>query len=129
VFANASTGYRFVLKRGAFLKVRIIDPKGLLPKEKDGPLRAGNLIVGVNFRNGAYLGATNTTVDPAGRDYEIIVPVGERLALWLYSLHVALTDSAGKPVSSPGATIPFQASAGIDQVFIFTVSGPAPRAR
>jgi hypothetical protein len=111
------------------LKVRINDPKGLLPKEKDGPMRAGNLKVGVNFRNGAYLGAANTSVDSAGRDYQMTIPAGERLRLWLYSLHVTLTDAAGKPVDVSGALIPFQASAGIDQVFTFTVSGPAPRSQ
>ena len=125
ISANAFTGYNLVLARGVFLKVRIDDPKGLLPRTKDGPLRAANLIVGVDFRAGAFLGADNTGVDSAGRDYQMIVPAGEPLRLWLFSRDVVLTDSGGKPVDAPGALIPFQAAAGIDQVFTFTVSGPA----
>ena len=122
---NLSTRYTFVLTKGVFLKVRLDDPKGLLPKVKDGPLRAGNLIVGVNFRSGAFLGAENTGVDSAGRDYQMIVPTGEPLQLWLFSRDITLADSGGKPVDAPGALIPFQALVGIDQVFTFTVSGPA----
>lgn len=125
ISASASAAYTLVLAKGVFLKVRIDDPKGLLPGIKDGPLRAVNLIVGVNFRGGAFLGAENTGVDSAGRDYQMIVPTGETLRLWLFSRDVVLTDSGGKPVDAPGALIPFQAAAGVDQVFTFTVSGPA----
>lgn len=129
VAAAASTRFTLVLTKGIFLKVRINDPKGLLPKVKDGPLRAGNLIVGVNFRNGAFHGAENTSVDPAGRDYQMIVPAGEPLRVWLFSRDVALTDAGGQPVAGPGALIPFQAKPAIDQTFTFTVSGPATAGR
>jgi hypothetical protein len=105
VSANASTQHTIVLTKGVFLKVRINDEKGLLPRVKDGPSRAGNLIVGVKFRNGAYLGAENTGVDASGRDYQLVVPAGEPLKLWLFSRHVALTDAAGKAVDMSGAMI------------------------
>jgi len=107
------------------LKVRINDPRGLLPKVQDGLLGTPKLIVGVKFRNGAFHGAENTSVDSAGRDYQVIVPAGEPLRLWLFSRDIALADAAGKSVAGPGALIQFQAPAGADQTFTFTVSGPA----
>jgi len=113
-----------VLTKGVFLNVRINDPLHLLPQVIDGPMRAGNLIVGVKFRNGAYLGAKNASVDAGGRNYQIIIPAGEALNLWLFSRHVALTDAAGNLVNVSGAPIPFQASPSVDQAFAFRVSGP-----
>ena len=94
--ADASTGATLVLAKGVFLKVRINDSQGLLPRAKDGPMRAGELVVGVKFRNGAFLGAEHMTFDSAGRDYQTTVPVGEPLRLWLFSLDVVLSDPAGK---------------------------------
>ncbi len=123
VSANATTGYTLALTKGVFLNVRISDPKHLLPQVKDRPLHAGKLIVGVKFGDGAYQGAQNTGVDANGRDYQMVVPAGAPLQLWLFSRDVALADVAGKPVNSAGTTIPFQAVAGQDQNFTFTVSG------
>ena len=72
----------------------------------------------------AIRSGTEHGVDGSGRDYQRIVPVGIPLKLWLFSGDVALADASGKPVnSSSGALIPFQATAGQDQVFTFVVSG------
>jgi hypothetical protein len=127
VSANATTGYTLALTKGVFLNVRINDPTHQLPQVKDEPLRAGKLIVGVKFGDGAYQGAPNTGVDAEGRDYQMVVPAGMPLQLWLFSRDVALTDAGGKPVNSAGATVPFQAVAGQDQNFTFVVSGPLAR--
>ena len=129
VAPNAASKATLVLTKGVFLKVRINDPTHLLPQVKDGPLRASNLIVGVKFANGAYLGATNTGVDTSGRDYEMIVPTGVPLKLWLFSHHVSLADTSGQAVDMSGALISFQATSGSDQVFAFTVSGPTAQSR
>ncbi len=129
VNSNAVTDYALVLKKGVFLKVRINDPVELLPRAKDGPLRAGNLIVGVTYANGAYLGAENTNVDATGRDYQMIIPAGVPFKLWLFSRHVALVDAIGATVDMSGALIPFQAVAGKDQTFTFTVVGPLAQAQ
>jgi hypothetical protein len=95
------------------------------------------LVVGVIFGNGAYLGAVNTNVDAHGRDYEMPVPSGVPLKLWIFSRQVALTDSLGAPLAGgapvagttalSGATpgIPFTASPGQDQAFTLNVSGHA----
>ncbi|MBZ5626353.1 MAG: carboxypeptidase regulatory-like domain-containing protein [Acidobacteriia bacterium] len=124
VAAAAPTKHTLILTKGVFLKVRVNDPLGLLPQTQDGPLKAGNLIVGVTFAKGAYLGAQNTGVDSAGRNYQMIIPAGAPLSLWLFSRHVALKDANGNPVDVSGARIAFQATAGSDQTFTFTVSGP-----
>ena len=123
ILAGAVHRPTLVLKKGVFLKVRVNDPAGLLPPVKDGPLRAANLIVGVVFGDGAFLGATNTSVVPTGRDYQMAIPAGVPLKLWAFSRHVTLTDSRGSPVDNSGARIPFQATAGQDQFFVLNVSG------
>jgi hypothetical protein len=124
VSPNALTTQNIALAKGVFLKVRVNDPLGLLPQTLDGPMLGGKLAVGVYYANNAYTGTTNMGVDGSGRDYQRIVPVGIPLKLWLFSGDVALADASGKPVnSSSGALIPFQATAGQDQVFTFVVSG------
>jgi hypothetical protein len=127
VSPNALTTQSIALAKGVFLNVRVNDPLGLLPQNQDGPMLGGKLAVGVNYANGAYAGAPNTGVDGTGRDYQRIVPVGIPLNLWLFSSDVALADASGKPVNSSGAMIPFQATAGQDQVFTFAVSGAVAR--
>jgi len=114
-----------VLKKGVFLRVRVNDPAGLLPPVKDGPLGAANLIIGVIFADGAYLGAANTSTGRAGREYQMSIPAGVPLKLWVFSRHVTLTDSRRSPLVNPGANIPFQAVAGQDQLFTLSVSGRA----
>jgi hypothetical protein len=114
-----------VLKKGVLLKVRVNDPAGLLPAVKEDFLRPLNLIVGVVFGEGAFLRATNTGVDGAGRDYEMSVPAGTPLKLWVFSRHVTTADSRGLPVDNLGAKIPFQAAAGRDHAFTLHVSGRA----
>jgi hypothetical protein len=113
------------LEKGVFLKVRINDPLRLLPQGVEGPWTPRKLLVGVMYANGAYHGAQNTGADTAGRDYQLVIPTGTAFKLWLFSTDIALTDARGNAVGTSGAQIPFQAAAGQDQVFTFTVSGPA----
>ncbi|MCW5982620.1 MAG: hypothetical protein KIT09_31320 [Bryobacteraceae bacterium] len=118
-----------VLRRGVFLRVRVNDPEGLLPAVKPGPMKAGNLIIGVRFGNGAFHGANITYVDGSGRDYAMVIPAGEPLFLWVFSRHVKLTDSDRSPVDNSGAMIPFGALAGQDQFFTLNVSGSASESK
>jgi hypothetical protein len=113
------------LEKGVFLKVRINDPLRLLPQGVEGPWTPRKLLVGVMYANGAYQGAQNTGADAAGRDYQLVIPAGTAFKLWLFSTDIALTDATGNAVGTSGAQIPFQAAAGQDQVFTFTVSGLA----
>jgi hypothetical protein len=125
--AGAVNRPALVLKRGVFLKVRVNDPRGLLPPMKNDPSRAPNLIVGVVFGSGAFLAAANTRADQSGRDYQMSIPAGVPLKLWVFSRHVTLTDAQGLPVDNSGGRIPFQAVAGRDQVFTLNVSGRDPQ--
>jgi hypothetical protein len=116
-----------VLKRGVFLKVRVNDPRGLLPPVTNDASRAPNLIIGVVFGSGAFLAAAITGADQSGRDYQMSIPAGVPLKLWVFSRHVTLTDSMALPVDNSGGRIPFQAVAGQDQVFTLNVSGRDPQ--
>jgi hypothetical protein len=77
----------------------------------------------VIFGNGAFLSASRTTATAVGRDYQIAVPTGAPLHLWLFSRHVTLADAQGKAFSRGGAAIPFQAAQGSDQSFTINVAG------
>lgn len=90
------------------------------------PSRAPNLIIGVVFGSGAFLGATNIGADRSGRDYQMSIPAGVPLKLWVFSRHVMLTDASGARVDHSGGSIPFQAVAGRDQVFTLNVTGRDP---
>jgi hypothetical protein len=128
VSAAAVAKQNIALTKGVFLNVQINDPQGLLAQSVPSLMSAGGLVVGVRFGNGAFLGAPSTSVGSTARSYQMPVPAGVPLGLWLFSHQVVLTDSGGKAVSTPGALIPFQAATGQDQSFTFTVSGPAAAA-
>jgi hypothetical protein len=129
--ANITAGnvmqQNLALSKGVFLNIHVSDPSLLLPPIPAGPFAQPGLIVGVIFGNGAYLAATNTGAVQFGRDYQVPVPAGTPLKLWVFSRHVTLTDSAGSSLAGTGAMIPFTATAGIDQVFTFNVSGAAAK--
>ncbi len=128
VLAGSIATPTIVLKKGVVLKVRVNDPPGLLPPVKEDLFRPLHLIVGVVFGEGAFLRATNTGVDAAGRDYQMSVPADIPLKLWVFSRHVTLADSGGLPVDNSGAKIPFQATAGRDHMVTLNVSGRAAQA-
>ena len=121
--ANQTT----TLTKGVFLRVRVNDPLGLLPQTVDGVWTPRRLLVGVGYARGAYQGAQNTGVDAGGHGYELVIPAGLPLRLRLFSHDVALKDAGGNPVDISGSQIPFEAAAGQDRIFTFTVSGPAAR--
>jgi hypothetical protein len=125
VSAATTSAPNLTLEKGVFLKVRINDPQRLLPQALDGPLTPRKLIVGVLYANGAYQGAVNAGVDSAGRNYQLAIPAATPLKLWLLSRDVVLTDANGASVTASGAQTTFQAAAGQDQSFTFTVAGPA----
>ena len=102
---------------------------GLLPQAVDGPWTPRRLVVGVAYGAGAFQGAQNTSVDSAGRNYQLIIPAGRPFSLWLYSTDVALADASGAAVASPAGGISFQAATDQNQNFTFTVTGPASRAQ
>jgi hypothetical protein len=127
VSAAATSVPNLTLEKGVYLKVRINDPQRLLPQTADGPLTPRKLLVCVLYANGAYHGAVNTAIDSAGRDYQLAVPTATAFKLWLFSRDIALIDANGGSVTANGPQNSFQAAAGQDQSFTFTVAGPAAR--
>lgn len=125
VSAGATASVTLVLAKGVYLNVRIDDPMGLLPQVVDGPWTPRKLAVGVMYGKGAYQPAQNTSVDSAGRNYQLIVPAGRPFSLWLYSTDVALADASGAALAAPAGGLAFQAAAGQDQHFTFTITGAA----
>ena len=126
VTASAVAQHNLVLKRGVLLRVHLNDPSQLLPPPASGLLARTGFIVGVIFGSGAYLAATRSAASATTRDYQIPVPAGAPLSLWLFSRDVSLADSSGSPLAGSGARIPFTAASGQDQSFNVRVSGVAP---
>jgi len=124
VSAATTASQNIVLEKGVFLNVRLNDPVGLLPRAGGTVWTPPKALVGVTYANGAYQGAQSTSGDSAGRNYQLIVPVGTPFKLRLFSRDVALADSVGNALDSSGSQIPFQATADQDQAFTFTVTGP-----
>jgi hypothetical protein len=125
VSAAATGTPSLTLEKGVFLNVRINDPQRLLPQTLDGPLTPRKLIVGVLYANGAYQGALNTAIDSAGRNYQLAIPTATPFMLWLFSRDLALTGANSASIAANGPQNSFQAAAGQDQLFTFTVAGPA----
>jgi|ERR1035441_465525 hypothetical protein len=123
--AGGTSSQAVILTKGVFLKVTVNDPMGLLPQTVDGLWTPRKLLVGVQYARGAYQGAQNTAVDTGGHDYQLVIPTGVPFWLRLFSRDVALNDAAGNTVDTSGSQIAFQAAAGQDRAFTFTVSGPA----
>lgn len=125
ILTGGSTIQTVILTKGVFLRARVSDPVGLLPNTVDDVWTPSKLLVGVKYAGGAYQGAPNTGVDAGGHDYQLVIPVSEPVTLWLFSRDVGLSDASGNAVDISGSQIPFQAAPGQDQVFTFTVTGPA----
>jgi hypothetical protein len=96
-------------------------------KTVDGILTPPKLIVGVRYAGGACHGAVNTSVDAGGRNYRLTIPAATPLTLWLFSRDVTLAGANSASGAPAGSQISFQAIAGQDQSFTFTVTGPAAR--
>src|SRR5262249_12251320 len=119
VVASVPASASLVLTKGVFLRVRVNDPSGLLPRGAQGPFPAGNrLLVGAVWGSAGYLSNPTIVTDGRGRDYQMPVPVGVPLTLRLFSRELALTDAAG--VAS--TLVPFRADTGQDQMFTYTIS-------
>jgi hypothetical protein len=111
-----------VVKKGASLTIQINDPNGLLSNSKNPALNPGGLVVGVKYGNGAFVGADTMISQPAGRTYQISVPVGVPLAVWLHSKVLTIADSTGKALALPGALVPFEATAGQNMTLTFSLA-------
>lgn len=122
VTAGAVSTLNVQLQRGVYLDVRINDSQGLAVSSGN-LFSMPHLVVGVIFGTGAFLSAGLKSTDATGQSFEIAVPTGAPLKLWLYSQHVALADAQGKVLNSSGTALPFTASPGANQSFTINVTG------
>ena len=112
------------LAKGVFLNIRINDPLHRLPANSaasrfDSP----RLTVGIVVGKGGFLAAERIGVDADGEDYRIAVPVNVTMRLWLHNRYFTMSDSLGKPLGSGSEAATFQAVAGVDQTFVFNITG------
>ena len=92
-------------------------------------MREGSPTGGPSFFQASRGSAANDLgrVDDALGD-QIAVPAGTPLRLWIFSRDVALSDVTGKAINTAGAAISFSGLAGVDQNFIFAVTGALAQA-
>ncbi len=110
------------MKKGVFLNVQINDPSAALLPLKTSGFQPANLLVGVKFGNGAFLGAETITANSSGRLFQMPVPAGVPLKLWIYSRTLTIKDASGSALPLLGAAVPFQAVPGQDQSFVYSVT-------
>ena len=92
---------KFSLTKGIRLKVRIDDPNGHL-QQKSGEAFAPHVLVGVLPANGALLPMVPTFSNPAGVDYETVIPIGVAVKFTAFSKLVDLEDEARQPIPANG---------------------------
>jgi hypothetical protein len=110
-----------VLQKGVFLRVQVNDPDRLLASSTT--LLRSDLTIGVMTVPGAFWPASLVAASAAGRTYLVPVPPGQALYCWIWSGDYTLSDSKGSPIAAGGSKLPFQAEAGVDQVFTLSVTG------
>jgi hypothetical protein len=110
---------RIVLQKGVFLRVQVDDPGHLLAVQPK-PLRS-DLTIGVVTQGGTFWPAGLIQTTATGRTYRVAVPVGRPLYCWVWSADYGLSVS-GTAIAAKGSKLPFQASAGVDQLFTVSVT-------
>jgi hypothetical protein len=95
------------LEKSAIVAIRVDDPLGLLPQSL---LVAPPLALGIRDDLNYYHAAgPPAAVDASGRTYQIDVPYGRPMRVWLQSWKFSFTDGEAAPLASAGALIPFEA--------------------
>jgi hypothetical protein len=119
--ATAATDIgEIVLQKGVFMGVQVNDSNHLLAAQP-APSRS-DLTTGVMTANGIFRPAGLTSTSATRRAYSMVVPVGRPLYLWVWSGDYGLSVN-GAAVAAAGSKLPFQATAGVEQIFAITVTG------
>lgn len=88
--------------------------------------RAPKFILGVRTTRQEFFAADLAGVDADGLNYQITVPFGEPVALWLYSSDLQFTDEAGTRLDvRSGTRKPYTIAAGVPELkIVLSVIGP-----
>ena len=85
---------------------------------------ASPLVVGVRDRWGRLHPGRETAVSGSSHNFQVDVPYGTPLNVWLHSWRFLLADSTGGPIDHWGAQFPFQVGASSTAPsFVFNISG------
>ena len=110
------------LPKAAPVTIVINDPLSLL-KEVKPP--NSPLVVGVRDGFGRLHPARETAVVGNSHMFQVDVPYGTAMNVWLHSWRFFLTDSRGVALDQRGAQVPFQVALnGAAPTFIFNIGGP-----
>jgi hypothetical protein len=111
------------LTKSVAVTIRVNDPLSLL---KAANTMASPLVIGVRDRWGRFHPSRETSVNAVSHIFQVDVPYGTALNVWLHSWRFLITDSAGAPINRLGAKIPFQVLAdGATPTFVFNIAGEA----
>jgi hypothetical protein len=115
------------LAKAATVTIRINDAL-LLLKPANG--MTSPLLVGVRDAWGRFHPGHETAVTGASRTFQVDVPYGTTLNLWLHSWRFLLTDSSGAALNRAGAQFPFQvAASSVPPSYVFNIAGEASGAK
>jgi hypothetical protein len=115
------------LMKAATVTIQINDPLRLLPPPNK---MVAPLVVGVRDRWGRFHPGRETASNGDLHVFQVDVPYGTALNVWLHSWRFRLSDSNGTAVNQAGAQFPFQVPGnGIAPTYAFTIAGEAGRAR
>lgn len=120
------------IKRGVLVRIRVQDPHGIFSRANSSPTfqhaALPELTVGV-LRGRSFRSAEHLSDDITGHDYQIAVPTGEPLSVWVHTRYFNLADSRGVPIPATGTVATFQAAPGIDQSFTIQITGALANVR
>jgi Carboxypeptidase regulatory-like domain len=109
------------LTKGVTVNIRINDPLSLL---KGANTIASPLVVGVRDRSGRLHPGRETPVSGGSHVFQVDVPYGTALNVWLHSWRFLLTNSTGAAMNRLGAQVPFQVAVnGTAPTFVFNIAG------
>jgi hypothetical protein len=94
-------GIVFTAPKGAWLKIRVVDPEHALPQAvpTKGPSALDpQLQLIVKGPDGLHRHARFASSDAAGRNYQMVVPLNTALGLKAASSVASISDQAGKPL-------------------------------
>jgi hypothetical protein len=109
------------LTKAVTVTIRINDPLSLL---KGASTMASPLVAGVRDGSGRLRPGRETAASGGSHTFQVDVPYGTPLNVWLHSWRFLLTDSTGATLDRRGARIPFEVAAnGQAPSFVFTIAG------
>jgi hypothetical protein len=118
------TGFVFTAKRGALLKLRVLDPEHVLPQpaaSKAPPTLEPELQLMVKSPTGFHHHAAYVAKDPAGRDYQMIVPLNTVIGLSVRSSAGNVFDHGNNQIKDTDSVIVRAAAPAALPQMIFTL--------